>query len=78
MSLDLRKVNKDGSISQVNTAVRIEVIDDISGKSIFSGASFNPSQDTLPPTITKTVGVYRLFIEDSKGIDGEFTFAVEP
>lgn len=72
-------MNKDGTVSQIKTPVRIEIIDDIDGKSIFSGASFNPSQEDLPPIITKKVGVYRLFVEDSNnGIDGEFTFAVEP
>ena len=71
-------MNKDGSVSSINTPVRIEIIDDLDGRSIFSGAAFNPSQDVLPTNVTKTVGVYRLFVEDNKGIDGEFTFAVEP
>lgn len=44
---------------------------------MYSGSSFNPSQDSLPTDITKKIGVYRFIAKDNSGISGEFTFAVE-
>lgn len=49
----------------------------MSGDTVYTLASFNPSRDPLPLDVTKKIGVYRVIITDKEGVSGEITFAVQ-
>ncbi len=77
VKLNVVKIIKDGTSTIVTTPVILEILDDISGEVVYTGSNFNPANDTLPTSITKKIGVYRMIIRDAVGISGEFTFAVQ-
>lgn len=75
--LKTQKILENSSSVTIDTSVKITIIDDVSGNTVYSLASFNPSRDPLPLDVTKKIGVYRVIITDKEGISGEITFAVQ-
>ena len=65
VTLRIQKVLEDELEITVKTPVKVQIFDDVDGSLIYSGASFNPSSDTLPTDNTKKVGVYRFIAEDN-------------
>lgn len=55
----------------------LDIVDDITGEKLVQNGQIVNGKFSIPDSIAKNMGVYRIFVRDNTGAEGEMTFAVK-
>lgn len=77
VNLDISRVKDSGDLVLPSYPISYTLIDDVSGRVIFSWGIINNADSSIDMNLLRNIGVYRFVLQDTQGLMGETTFSVE-